>query len=60
MARFHIHSPRAYSLQTCFGLLPDLLMSMSFSSLPVPQFWALEKLFAVADPQGSSGPRLQG
>ena len=33
-------------------------VKIPFSSLPVPQFWALE-LFAVADPQGSSWPRLR-
>ena len=35
-------------------LLPELSMSMSFSSPPVTQCWALEELFVVADPLGSS------
>ena len=56
MVRFFF--PFSPWLWTCLDLLPELSMPMSFSSPPVTHCWALEELLAVADPLGSSGPRL--
>ena len=40
--------------------VPGLSMPMSFPSPPVTHCWALEDLFAFADPLGSFGPKLFG
>ena len=57
MVRFPFHSPWAPDTSRP---IPDLSVSMSFSSSPVLPCWTLEELFAVTDTLKSLGPRLLG
>ena len=56
---FDFFSILPWATDMCWSI-PELAVSMSFSSPSVTHCWSLEKLFAVTDTLKSFGSRLLG